>query len=206
MIPETKPKNVISINLDHGCLLCGENGAAQNGFCLECLAIAPHLTVPKPNEFRDEETNREVEYLLAAELARIGERLVRHYEDDFSGIEEAEIDYFWKKKGGSAGGKLTLGKCVKVTGPLKYYSKRDYLIWLAADNCFSLSKDLFRLTALVFHELCHCWLNGANGNYDQRGHDLEVFNREIEIFGPWKSDIKATGEAFEKARQGKLFK
>lgn len=201
--PAEKRSNVVSINLNHGCLQCGGKGASQNGFCLDCTAEGTQLKKPKPNEFRDEDTGKPVDYLLSPEIARIGRNLIRTYAEDFDDIADAEIDYFWKKKGGSNGGKLTLGKCKKVTGELKFYSKKDYLIWLAADNLWSA--DYFRLTAIVFHELKHCWLNQANDQFDIRNHDLEVFNREIEVFGSWKSDIEATRKAFEKAEQGKLF-
>lgn len=195
-LKEAPRRNVISINTDEPCVLCGQAGAAENRFCLDCTGFGASLEIPRPHEFRDEE-GREADYLLAPELARIGRLLIKNYETDFDSIRDAEIDYFWKKKGGGAGGKATLGKCKKVTGDLKYYSKKDYLVWVAADNCFSC--NFYQLTAIVFHELCHGWYNPANGNFDLVSHDSELFHREYEVFGAWKFDLANLKQSVERA-------
>ena len=197
-----KTNNVISINTDNFCALCGESGAMDNRLCLSCSVIKNEFKVPRPADFFDD-LGREIDYILAPELARIGRNLIANYQEDFGIIADADIDYFWKRQGGASGGKNTLGKCKKVSGELKYYSNMDFLVWLAADHCFSLK--VFELTALVFHELKHAYRNQANGKYEIKAHDLEVFNREIEIFGAWKVDIAETKLSFDNAVQAKLF-
>lgn len=193
---------VISIDTDARCIECGASGKLPNGFCLKCVASAARFEVPRPHEFVTDE-GRETDFLLSADLAEIGRHLIKTYEDDFADIADAEIDYFWKKKGGSTGGKVKLGALQKPSGILRYYSQKDYLMWLAADNLFHANR--FTITAVVFHELLHGWYNPANGLYDLRAHEFEGFSREIDVFGLYKSDMKSIASAFTRASQRKLF-
>lgn len=200
--PKPVRENVTSSSDRAVCILCGASGTTQNHFCLECSTHSLNLEKPKPEDFFDDK-NRELDYLIAPELARMGRLLIAHYEDDFACLEETEIDYFWKRKGGKSGGNDVLGKCVKVTGPLKFYSQKDFLIWLAADNCYHA--NYFQLTATVFHELKHAGKSIAEDKTELIGHDFEGFNREIEVFGSWRNNAFAMQKAFEKAFQPKLF-
>lgn len=182
------------------CVLCGSEGLTKGRFCLDCVEFGEEFKPPKPHEFFEEKTGREVDYLLSPDIAGIANNLIQTYEEDFARLNMVEIDYFWKRKGGETNGRRVLGKCVKVSGPLKYYSKKHFLIWLAADHCFRF--DLYQLTAVTFHELLHAhYTNDA----ELRGHDLEVFGREIEVFGDWKSDIAAVRQSYEKSKQLRLF-
>jgi hypothetical protein len=196
-----KPRNTISVNLDARCILCGDEGAAQNHFCLRCTADSALLKVPLPHEFRTDE-GRDIDFLLSPELALIGRKLIDRYDEDFEHIAQLEIDYFWKKTGGGSGGKNKLGECKKVSGTEKYYSQKDFLIWVAADNCFSF--NYYQFTALVFHELLHA--HAVPGKTEIRGHDFEGFGREVQIFGIWKTDIQMMDVAFRTAFQPGLFK
>lgn len=185
-----------------GCVLCGEKDFVTDDFCVECRTRAETLKVPKPNDFYDND-GREVEYLLSAELAQIGRLLIRTYDEDFWHLQNAEVDYFWKSKGGSTGGRNTLGRCKKITGELKFYSEKDFLIWAAADNCFNF--NYYQFVALVFHELKHTAKNPSNGKFEIVDHEATIFKREIELFGAWKNDLVDTAEAFKIARQPDLF-
>lgn len=193
-----KPRKTpnLLIDLDLNCILCGESGATQNRFCLECINFGTQVEIPNPGEFFDEKTGKELDFLLSAEIANIAQNLIESYTEDFDRLNMVEIDYFWKRKGGETSGRRVLGKCVKVTGPLKYYSKKDFIIWIAADHCFRF--NLYQLTAVTFHELLHAhYTNDA----ELRGHDLEVFGREIEVFGDWKGDIAAIRNSYKKSEK-----
>lgn len=197
-----KSNNVVRINTDENCILCNSGGATASRFCFRCLAEGEKIEKPTKLDFRNAE-GLEIDYLLAPELARIGRLLIKTYEDDFFTLEDAEIDYFWKRKGGTTGAKNTLGKCVKVSGPLVYYSEKDFLIWLAADHCYSF--NYFKLTATVFHELKHAYMDLAEQKAEIVDHDFEGFGREIEIFGKWRADAEIMGAAFDRIRQPSLF-
>ncbi len=201
LVEQPDRKNEIKIDLERRCILCGDEGATGNHFCLRCSADSLNLKVPLPHEFRNDD-GFDIDFLLSAELAQIGRRLIRHYEEDFHHLAELEIDYFWKKTGGGAGGKNTLGKCKKVSGTEKYYSQKDFLIWVAADNCYQF--NYYQFTALIFHELCHA--HSVAGKTEIRNHDFEGFGREVLLFGSWKSDIVMMDVAFKLAFQPKLFK
>ncbi len=192
LLESPKTANIIDINLNKNCILCGKSGATQSRFCLDCIRFGTHLKAPRPGEFFDEKKGKEFDFLISSVISQIGNSLINNYEEDFDRLNMVEIDYFWKRKGGESNGRRILGKCVKVTGALKYYSQKDFLIWLAADHCFRL--DLYQLTAVTFHELLHAhYMNDA----ELRGHDLEVFGREIEVFGDWKSDIAMIRKAYK---------
>lgn len=200
---DMKPAATIEIDLDKKCVLCGQSGGCKSGFCLNCVGDSLTLKAPMPFDFRSED-GREIDYLLAPELATIGRKLIRTYEDDFDTLVHAEIDYFWKREGGVKAGQNTLGKCVKVSGELKYYSQKDFIIWVAADHCIQF--ELYELTALVFHELKHAHFKVGEKKGMLVGHDFEGFAREIEIFGSWRNNARVMAEAFKNARELELFK
>jgi hypothetical protein len=208
MANPTQPLYAIGSNArpsgqDKKCICCTEEVLRTGSpFCYDCREAADALKIPRENEFRNEK-HIEIDFLLAPDLARIGRNLIDRYAEDFSCLVESEIDYFWKRAGGVSGGQSVLGKCVKVTGALKFYSDKDFLIWLAADNCAKF--DYYKLTATVFHELKHAWFNSQASKAELIGHDFEGFAREIEIFGAWRNNAVMMQKAFESVKQPKLF-
>lgn len=188
--------NVITINTDRSCINCGKTGSVgKNSFCLACVADSVKFKIPKEHDFDAENTD----FMAAPEIADIGRKLIKTYDEEFHQINFADIGYFWKKKGG----KNKLGQCQKPTGLLKHFSEMDFIVWLAADHC--QFNNYYQITALVFHELKHAGYNPENGEYEIKTHDFEGFNSEVEIFGAWKRDIVAMQKAFADAVQPKLF-
>lgn len=188
-------------NGERNCASCGVSGISEiSGFCPACAAVGIKFEIPKEHEFEEHE------YLIAPELAAIASRLIKTY-DDFSPVAFADFTYLftylWKLTGGKTGGKNKLGACQKPSGLLKHYAETDFIIWLAADHCFRYNE--YQITALIFHELKHAGYNPENGKYEIITHDFEGFNREVEIFGAWKSDVYALGNAFKTASQPNLF-
>jgi hypothetical protein len=143
------------------------------------------------------------EFLPAPAIAEIGDALIAKW-PELGGLEDLTIKYEWKKKGGTKGGKATLGKCSKVSGLTAYYSDADFVIWIAADNCRETKITVGQMEALVFHELKHIEVTedeetGELG-YAVRPHDVEMFYDEVIRYGLWKHDLKGADEVFAQAR------
>ena len=65
----------------------------------------------------------------------------------------------------------------------------DYLIVIGQDAWDTLSAN--QREALMYHELMHCagWDDEADA-WTLRGHDIEVFAKEIERYGAWRADLR----------------
>lgn len=146
--------------------------------------------IPDP---KDQPDWQESEY-----LERIARRVINEHGERLSaGIQDAEVLYLWKAKGGSLRGRWTLGKAATMTGLTRFLGEADFLIWLAVDHCWSMELTEDQLCALIFHELKH--LDVANGGLIP--HDLEVFVDEMEIFGPWSEPQRVWTKRFADAMQ-----
>lgn len=143
----------------------------------------------------------------APELARLARDLADEYEDNplvndvLWHSEGCEIRYAWKQKGGRSGGRPALGKCVKLSGAAKHFAEgADFLIWVAWDHALNFGFGRQELMALLFHELHHIERDVTDDGedvYGTRGHDLEVFFAEIQVFGTWLPDLEGGKQAFE---------
>lgn len=143
----------------------------------------------------------------APELARLARDLADEYEGDprvndvLWHSQGADVRYAWKRQGGKSGGRATLGKCVKLSGPAKHFAQgADYLIWVAWDHARNLQMTRDELMALLFHELCHIERDVTDDGedvYGAKGHDLETFFAEIEVFGAWRDDLESAKSVFE---------
>jgi hypothetical protein len=190
--------NLVAGNGELKCVSCNELPRSIAGFCIPCTSTQTRFEIPSENEFGNDT------HLMAPELADIGMNLIEHY-DDFAGLVAggARIFYLWKKKGGKTDGMNTLARIQVPKGELGFYSKKDYILWVAADHCYFFNR--FMVTATVFHELLHAKFDEFEGKLELRGHDFEGFKREVETFGYWRESIKTMAEAFEKAKQPELF-
>lgn len=142
-----------------------------------------------------------VYYSPAPEVARIGERLITQFHQH---LLKTRVEFLFRSKAGSTGGKTTLGKARKVTGLNALLATPDviedpegtsesltfFVIEIAMDMWGFLS-DKQRL-ALVDHELCHCKL-GVNEKGDIvhsiAAHDVEEFAEIVIRHGLWKPDL-----------------
>src|SRR4051812_28878924 len=117
--------NVISINMDSKCVECGEPGALPSRFCMDCATSTLKFTIPSIHDFEGNNT----EFLIAPELAEIGRHLINNYDQDFLGLYElgGDVDYLWKKKGGTKDGQDRLAQIKKPSAELLFYSKKDYI-------------------------------------------------------------------------------
>jgi hypothetical protein len=113
------------------------------------------------------------------------------------------LDVLWKRKGGTGGGRETWGKCIKLSGPAKYYGGgTEFVIWIAADHLEAARITNYQLEALLYHELLHITeVEDEDGNAKAilRSHEFEGFIAEIAEYGSWKSDVKRAANAFKQA-------
>lgn len=186
---------------DKRCKNCNSKGATDRGLCMKCVTDAAscffnagHLKIGIPTEFEfyDKETGIQSEFLHAPELAQIGKKLLNNYLE-LSHLEDAEIIYLWKLKGGASGGKSTLGKCVLAKSLVGFFSEADFIIWLGADNLQGVSPKT--LEAVVYHELLHAGKND-DGKWFIVPHEFEGFSKEIERYGMWREDMEPIKDAF----------
>lgn len=145
------------------------------------------------------------DFLKADELQTLAERIIR---DKLPDLDDGEliIDYAWKRRGGASGGNSILGKCVKLSGPARYFALGShFLVWLGADGCRTRNFDDRQVEALLYHELLHIVREEKvddEGNllavvYRTRGHDTELFYDEIKEYGLWRDSLKQLGEVIQ---------
>lgn len=136
------------------------------------------------------------DFLKSDDIQEVGERIIR---EKLTALDDGEIiiDYAWKQKGGRSSGNAVLGKCVKLSGPARYYALGShFLVWLAADHGRSHDFNDRQLEALIYHELCHIdRIEPEDADkpvtYKTRGHDFEGFLPELEQYGAWEETFQA---------------
>jgi len=144
------------------------------------------------------------DFIRSETLERLARVLVeRHAELGFIDEHGFTFQVLWKRRGGTKGGRQTLGKCLLQTGLTKFYSGQDWVIWLAADHVRLMGLNAHGMEALVFHELKHCAMNEDPESEEPPtpatiGHDVEMFLSEVENYGIWASDIARAAEVFGK--------
>lgn len=162
--------------------------------------IVEMFLIPDKRDFNGKQ------FLASEDLKVVAGTLIEKYEQDFPHLNDANIVYLWKEKGGENGGYPTLGKCIRPTGLAEYFAceaasdeiaadQVDYVIWCAADHLRDNRASYRTICALLFHELKHT--NWEDGKLIVRGHEFEGFAREIEEFGMWQHSIKRIAEACE---------
>jgi len=146
----------------------------------------------------------DVEYAAAPDLEHLAYRLIdaRKFDADLSDVK---IIYLWKAKGGTQGGSWRMGDCKRMTGLSAHFAECDFVIWLAADHCRSLSLSAMQIEALLFHELSHISREEEDGEapgevvvtLSKRYHDFDGFIRELAEYGPWSFDLSQAARALQ---------
>lgn len=142
-----------------------------------------------------------VYYSPAPDVARIGGRLIAQYHQH---LLKTRVEFLFRSKASSSGGKTTLGKARKVSGLNALLATPDvvedpegtsellsfFVIEIAQDMWGFLSDK--QRVALVDHELCHCKL-GVNEKGEIvlsiAAHDVEEFAEIVIRHGLWKPDL-----------------
>lgn len=133
-------------------------------------------------------------FLKSDEIKEIAEALIKK---SLSHLVNVRIEYFWKRKGGRGGGKVTLGKCQRPSGLLAHYCPGAIVIWLGADHCKNLKLTRFQVEALIYHELNHIEVTDE-GVVGLKKHDFEGFGDEIVEYGFWNTGLQEAAQAVNK--------
>ncbi|HEX8773727.1 MAG TPA: putative metallopeptidase [Pyrinomonadaceae bacterium] len=133
---------------------------------------------PVPEEATFE--NKGEEFLPAPEIQTIAHNLISRFEE-FRFLLKFTVNYYWKKSGGSTGGKRTYGKLIVPSGLLRTETETNFILWIAADNCRARFTHL-QMEACVFHYLKHA-TRTEKGGPALRKPDWEGYAREVEEYG-----------------------
>ena len=106
--------------------------------------------------------------------------------DNFPELQGSLIKVMYDNKKRKSGGRLVLGRMKKTNDELKAFAMDengnpfDYIMFLDRlvwDNIEEKDKE-----KLVFHELCHCHIDGeATDTYKIKDHEIQTFYAEIEF-------------------------
>ena len=153
----------------------------------------PDADYPVPGEerFGDKELGEEVvDFLPAGDLEHIGAALIRERRSSLSHLADCEVTYLWKREGGKAKGKETLGAIQKPSGLLKYFAESTFVVWLAADHCRTGALTAFQVEALLFRQLCSTGTDETNGKPVLLPPDFQGYCAELRGYGAWESDLR----------------
>ena len=155
--------------------------------------------VPPDESFADGD-----DFQKAPEIQKIGDALVVRW-PELRHLQDANIEYRWKRAGGKSGGNATYGKCVKLSGLAKHFAGADFVVWIAADHLRESGWRTYQLEALTYHELKHIKLevneDETSPNYGEEklvivGHDRELFVDELKRYGAWELALQVIGEQY----------
>lgn len=141
------------------------------------------------------------DFLQTHDLDAMKNQLIAKW-SEFSALKRCGIDILWKAKGGQSGGKLTFGKCTKLSGLAGFYSGgQDFVIWIAADHVRDHNLTQHQLEALIYHELSHIgWeVDEKTGEIKWAvvAHDATLFFNELTRYGTWQQDLRILRQSYE---------
>lgn len=119
--------------------------------------------------------------------------LIKRYRHTIGHLLNVQIKVLFKKKTGKRNGKKVLGRATVFPERDMHFHPYTFLIEL--DRVYWQANPDKR-EPLLFHELCHCWLD-ENGKATIRPHDLEEFSEVVRFYGAWDSDVKHFGEQLQ---------
>ncbi|MFH0899572.1 MAG: putative metallopeptidase [Pseudomonadota bacterium] len=158
--------------------------------------------VPSLSEFGPPDD--EEDYMPASGLRVIAQRLIADC-PELGHLSTLEVAYLWKREGGESHGQARFGACQKASGLVKHFSEAVWVIWLAADHARIMFLTSQQVEAALYHELLHAGQKmtdkGEMVNAIQ-DHDVEMFHREVERYGAWRSNLTDAARTF---RQLELF-
>lgn len=151
--------------------------------------------IPETEQFDE----RGDDFIEAPEIARVGHALIAE-RPEFAFLQNATIEFVWRRKGGTSNGNIVLGKAVKPSGLVKHYSGADFVFWFAADHLRDSHPTAWQMEALIDHELRHA--HEEDGKFSLGGHDFEGFAAELHHYGFYQESLRLIKRA---TRQMPLF-
>lgn len=136
-------------------------------------------------------------FIDSVDLREIGYELISRHFSKIGWLRAYRISYVWKRKGSKKGGELVLGTLSKVGPRERHYSHYDYVVEIAADHMRAMLAKHRDIEAAVFHELLHATYTGEDREtLGTRGHDVEAFVDEIEVYGLWRTSLRRAAPIF----------
>jgi hypothetical protein len=150
------------------------------------IATRPDTLYPikSAEEFEEEH----LEFWIDPALEEIGRRMIQDV-PSFDFLQEFDIQFVWKRRGGIRNGKLVLGTASLPTGAFRFFANLNGLVQLSADHCRDSQATWQTIEAVVFHELCHFDFDPDNRRLLLKNHDFEGFNAELVRYGAWHGDL-----------------
>jgi hypothetical protein len=132
----------------------------------------------------------------AEEIARV---LIETVEEH-AHLKEAKIAYLFRSGEWSSNKRETLGSAQKVSGPMGYLTKLDFIIMIHQDVWPQLTEQ--QRVAMVDHELCHC--KRIEGKWCIVGHDVEEHYSVVQRHGLWHPNLEQMRESMYEGEQLQL--
>lgn len=130
-------------------------------------------------------------FAAAPDLADLADALIEEYDDAFHHLRDYSIDYLWKRNGGKSKRQNKRG-AVQITGALlRHYSKKTFVVWLAADHAESEKWTTRQAEAIMFHLLLQMGEDPKRGGPMMIAPDFTGFRRELEAYGAWSDSLRA---------------
>jgi len=155
------------------------------------------IVPPVDNAFVNE-NDEPIPFLPAPEIDRIGQHLIAEC-PELAHLTTASIAYLWKRAGGKASGRLTLGRTVLAPALLTFFDGYQFVIWVAADNSRDLALNAMQFEALMFSQLMRADIDPETAKPALRSPEVVAFTAEIARYGAWTSELKDARETFVQA-------
>lgn len=133
------------------------------------------------------------------EVLALARDIIEEHEPE---LQEASIAFLFWTEGPQKAGKAVLGQAKKVGKEYQALGfDYDFIIYLSKPMYYALDEHQRR--ALIHHELLHCEFVNDPNTEEQKAvivpHDLEEFNKIINLYGFWWPMAEKTVEAVQVA-------
>jgi hypothetical protein len=152
-------------------------------------------------------------YTPAPEVERIAYELIPEYHKHLCHFD-VRIKYLFRNDTPQKGGKLVWAQARKVTGLNAFLAgeeredgaiDKSFFVIVVSEKVW-MTLDAKQKTALIDHELAHCWAEENDKGelvLSMLEHDLNEFAAIVERYGNWRKDIEQFLRA-AKRHQGAL--
>ena len=128
------------------------------------------------------------QFTISAEVKDLAESVIKEHKLAY--LKDVNIEYLTVLPNISTS---VIGKCIKASNELKFFTKKDYIIEVSGEIWENLDEETRKI--LLLHELLHISLKtNKKGDivYGISDHDVKDFKRVIKHYGAeWGEKIKA---------------
>lgn len=154
----------------------------------EVTRVQKTLTLAPPTPMEDP-------WQYGPNIEETARRLIDQYNME---AKHFRLAFFWKQRGGRSKGRNKLGDVKLEKGADKVLTKLDAVLWLAADHFEN--EPVERITAEIYHLLCHIGSHEETGEIVLLPHDFDGFLDELVNFGAYTQPLAQAKAFFEQAK------